>query len=129
MKETTVTQPNHEIWYPWQRALRTFVQALAVLIPALNIAASNAVEVLREQGIDVPSSVFVWLNAIIVGTGLIMALVSRWMATPSLNKLLTQIGLGSAPKAAGTDVAPTTEDPDPNLDSGVPPSDQSTSGD
>ncbi len=89
-----------EIWFKAQRALRTFVQALIVLVPVVNGAALAVVGYLNEQtDLVIPASVFAVLNAVIVVTAMVMGLVARLMAVPGVNNLLTWIGLGSIPKS------------------------------
>src|SRR3546814_20087864 len=87
-----------EIWYKTQRALRTVVQALVVLVPVVNGVAAAVIAYLTSQtDVQVHPSVFVWLNAIVAATALVMGLVARIMAVPGVNDLLTRIGLGSVP--------------------------------
>ena len=90
-----------EIWFKTQRVVRTIVQALVVLIPVVNGVALAAVSYLQAQtDVAVHPVVFVWLNAIIAVTALVMGLVARIMAVPGVNDFLTKIGLGSVPKSA-----------------------------
>ena len=88
-------------WYPVQRALRSIVGALVVLVPLANGVAAAAVAYLTSQtDVTIPPLVFVWLNAIVAGTALIIGLVSRIMAVPGVNAFLQRIGLGTAPASA-----------------------------
>ena len=88
-------------WYPVQRALRSIVGALVVLVPLANGVAAAAVAYLTSQtDVTIPPLVFVWLNAIVAGTALIIGLVSRIMAVPGVNAFLQRIGLGAAPAEA-----------------------------
>lgn len=88
-------------WYPVQRALRSIVGALVVLVPLANGLAAAAVAYLNSQtDVSIPPVVFVWLNAIVAGTALVIGLISRLMAVPGFNGALTKIGLGTAPKSA-----------------------------
>lgn len=81
------------------RSRSTIVQALVVLVPVVNGVAAAVVAHLNEQSdITIHPTVFVWLNAIIAGTALIMGLIARIMAVPGVNDLLAKIGLGSVPK-------------------------------
>ena len=90
-------------WYPVQRALRSIVGALVVLVPLVNGLAAAAVAYLTSQtDVAIPPLVFVWLNAIIAGTALVIGLVSRLMAVPGVNAALAKVGLGTAPKAPNT---------------------------
>lgn len=93
---------NFQIWYKGQRVLRTIVQALIVLIPAVNAGATSLIGWLKSQEyINVDPVIYVWLNAAILGTAFVMGFVSWLMAQPWANRLLTYIGLGSAPRSAG----------------------------
>ena len=88
-------------WYPAQRAIRSIVGALVVLAPLANGLAAAAVAYLSTQtDVSIPPVVFVWLNAVVAGTALVIGLVSRLMAVPGFNAALTKIGLGTAPKSA-----------------------------
>jgi len=87
------------IWFPVQRVLRTIFQALVVLVPVVNGAALAVVAYLSEQtNVTVHPTVFVWLNAIVAVTALVMGLIARLMAVPGVNDVLAKIGLGSIPK-------------------------------
>lgn len=88
-------------WYPVQRALRSIVGALVVLVPLVNGVAAAAIAYLTSQtDVSIPPVVFVWLNAIVAGSALVIGLVSRIMAVPGVNAWLTKLGLGTAPKSA-----------------------------
>lgn len=89
-----------EIWFKTQRAIRTGVQALVVLVPLVNVGAAIVLQTLKDQeGIIIPGWIFVVLNGIVVATALLMLLVSRLMANPGLNAWLTKwFNLGSVPK-------------------------------
>lgn len=88
-------------WYPIQRALRSIVGALVVLVPLVNGVAAAAIAYLTAQtDVQIPPVVFVWLNAIVAATALVIGLVSRIMAVPGVNGFLTRLGLGTAPKSS-----------------------------
>ena len=88
-------------WYPAQRALRSIVGALVVLVPLVNGLAAAAIAYLSSQtDVTIPPLVFVWLNAIVAATALVIGLVSRLMAVPGFNAALSKIGLGTAPSNA-----------------------------
>lgn len=90
-----------EIWYKGQRVLRTIVSALVTLVPIVNGVALAVVNYLNTQtDVEIAPVVFVWLNAIIAVTALVMGLIARIMAVPGVNDVLTRIGLGSVPKSA-----------------------------
>lgn len=88
-----------DVWFPAQRVLRTIAQALIVLVPVVNgIAVAVGAYLTEQTDITVHPTVFVWLNAIIAVTAVIMGLVARIMAVPGVNDLLGKVGLGSVPK-------------------------------
>lgn len=92
-------------WYPAQRALRSIVGSLVVLVPTVNGAAAAAIAYLNSQtDVVVHPSVFVWLNAIVAVTALAIGLVSKLMSVPGVNAFLVSLGLGTAPKHAIVDV-------------------------
>jgi len=98
MSNITPTVPD--IWFKTQRVLRTIVQALVVLVPVVNGVAAAVVAYLGSQtDVTVHPVVFVWLNAIIAVTALVMGLVARIMAVPGVNAVLARVGLGSVPKS------------------------------
>lgn len=101
MTDHTETGAVPPIWYQGQRVLRSIIGALVVLVPLANGVAAAAISYLASQtGVEVPPVVFVWLNAIVAVTALIIGLASKIMAVPGVNELLTRIGLGSVPKSA-----------------------------
>lgn len=82
-----------------QRAIRTFVQALVVLVPMVNGLAVAAIGYLNEQTyIVVDGWVFLVLNGAVAVTAVVMGFVARLMAVPGVNEWLTKFGLGSVPK-------------------------------
>ncbi len=107
---TPTTPQVPEIWFKAQRALRSIFGALVVLIPLANGVAAAAIAYLTSQtDVQVHPVVFVWLNAIVAVTALIIGLVSRIMAVPGVNELLTRVGLGSLPKAKVAEVVSLNE--------------------
>jgi hypothetical protein len=93
--------PVPDIWYKAQRVLRTIVQFLVVAVPLANIGAASIIDYLQKQeDVTIPGWVFIWLNAILVGSALIMGGVARIMAIPGVNEWLTKLGLGSVPEKA-----------------------------
>lgn len=88
-----------EIWFKGQRVLRTIVQALVVLVPIVNgVGLAVASYLSTQTDLVIPPVVFVWLNAIVAATAVLMGLIARIMAVPGVNDLLTRINLGSVPK-------------------------------
>lgn len=112
--------PVPDIWYKAQRVLRTVVQFLVVAVPIANLAAASIIDYLQTQeNVTVPGWVYLWLNAILAGSALIIGLIARFMAVPGVNEWLTKIGLGSVPEKAlvpktlpsGKEVVIVTPDP------------------
>ncbi|WP_323986185.1 hypothetical protein [Microbacterium plantarum] len=100
-----MSTPVPEIWFKTQRALRSIAGSLIVLVPLANGVAAAAIAYLTAQtDVAVHPVVFVWLNAIVAVTALIIGLVSRIMAVPGVNEFLTRLGLGSVPKGSVGDV-------------------------
>ena len=100
-----MSTPVPEIWFKTQRVLRSIVGSLIVLVPLVNGVAAAAIAYLTAQtDVVVHPVVFVWLNAIVAVTALIIGLVSRIMAVPGVNEFLTRLGLGSVPKGSVDDV-------------------------
>ncbi len=101
-----MSTPVPEIWFKTQRVLRSIAGSLIVLVPLANGVAAAAIAYLTAQtDVVVHPVVFVWLNAIVAVTALIIGLVSRIMAVPGVNEFLTRIGLGSIPKNKVDDTA------------------------
>lgn len=90
------------IWYKGQRFWRSLVGALVVLIPVVNGSAAALSAYLQEQtDVVIPGEVFIWLNAVVAFTALIIGGVSRLMAVPGFNAWLTKwLNLGAVPKDA-----------------------------
>ena len=96
---TTATVP--EIWFKAKRVVRTIVQGLIVIVPLANLLAAMVADYLNEQAnLVVPAWVFVVLNGIVVATALLMGLVAKAMANPTVNTWLVKFGLGSVPAHA-----------------------------
>lgn len=91
-----------EVWYKAQRALRSAIQFLVVAVPTFNLLAVAAAEYLKSQvDVVVPGWVFVWLNAAIALSALLVGLFARLMAVPGVNDWFTKwLNLGSVPKSA-----------------------------
>lgn len=93
--------PVPDIWYKAQRVLRTIVQFLVVAVPLANLAAAALIDYLgKQEDVVIPGWVFLWLNAILAVTALIIGGIARLMAIPGVNEWLTKIGLGSVPESA-----------------------------
>lgn len=86
--DTTPTKPiplaTSQTAYPWRTVVRTIIQvvaALAVAVPGI----------LSASGVDQTA---VWVAAALAAS----AAVTRAMADPRVNELLTKLGLGAEPK-------------------------------
>lgn len=77
---------------PRRAALRTIVQSLLPLLVIVNAAAVAIVGYLTEQtDVVIPGVVFVWLNAGIAGTSLVIGLVTRLMSVPGVDAWLARV--------------------------------------
>jgi hypothetical protein len=85
------------VQYPWQRVLRTIVQ---VGIPAFLVFNLVVPQVIEALGGLLPPDAILWLNGVAALIAAIAAALTRIMAIPAINALLTSIGLGTQPKAA-----------------------------
>lgn len=86
-----------EIWFSTQRVLRTIVQ---VGIPAFITFAGVLPTIISALGLEVDSTVYLWLLSAAAVVTAVAGALSRVMAIPAVNEWLTHIGLGSVPKAA-----------------------------
>jgi hypothetical protein len=92
------------IQFPFQRSIRTFLQAVAgtvlvvaAAIPALNTFAPQFLEALQEV---LPPQWYAWGLAAVGVIGVVAATLARIMAIPGVNEWLTKWGAGSTPKGA-----------------------------
>lgn len=86
-----------DIWYKAQRVLRTIV---AVGIPAFLTFALVLPQIIDALGLPADSQVRLWLLGAAAAVTAVAAAITRIMAIPKVNEWLTNIGLGSVPKAA-----------------------------
>lgn len=94
------TDPT-QVEYPGKAVLRTVVQALAVLIPGVNIVAAVLADYLHTSaGVEVPAWEILALNGAVLVTGAIIGGVTRIMAIPGVNAWLEKFGLGAKPRDA-----------------------------
>lgn len=98
------------IQFPFQRAIRTFLQSvagtvlvIAAAIPALNTFAPQFLEALQDI---LPPQWYAYGLAAVGVIGVIAATLARVMAIPGVNEWLTKWGAGSTPAGAAfvTDV-------------------------
>lgn len=91
------------IWFPWQRVVRTILVNLVVILPVVNVSLPLLVEAFTGNG--VPAEVTVWVNAIVAGILVVTGVITRIIAIPAVNKFLTSLGAGSVPKEAAKHAA------------------------
>ena len=90
------------VWDATQRVLRTLVQ---VGVPAFIVFAGVLPQIIDALGLDVTSSVYLWLVAAAGIVTAVAAGLSRIMAIPAVNNWLTKIGLGTVPKSEAPQVS------------------------
>lgn len=75
-----------QIANPRRAVLRTIVAVIPTLVVVANVAAGVIIGYLNEQtDVAVPAVVFVWLNAVLAGTTLVIGLTTRLLAAPAVN--------------------------------------------
>lgn len=89
---TTPTQVAH----PWRAALRTAAQAATAVLGLLVVALPLVQEFVETVAPGSP--VVGWIAATAGVVGAASLLVTRLMALPQVNALLTVFGLGAAPR-------------------------------
>lgn len=94
-----------EIWYQGKRVLRTVVQAVIGAAAVLAVVVGVAPQVLDAIGEVVPGPVLVWLTGAVATLAAVSAALTKIMAIPKINELLTLIGLGSVPKGVAKETA------------------------
>lgn len=85
------------IWFATQRVIRTIVQ---VGIPAFITFAGVLPTIISALGLNVDSTVYLWLLSAAAVVTAVAGALSRVMAIPAVNEWLTHLGLGSVPKSA-----------------------------
>jgi hypothetical protein len=100
MTDTTKALIPPDIWYKAQRVLRTIVSTVLSLLSVWAIVALVAPDVLAELAKILPASWVAWLAGVIASITAVAAVLTRIMAIPKINELLTKIGLGSVPQSA-----------------------------
>lgn len=84
--------------FPWRASIRTALVFLPVALVFLNGALLIAREELAGAGVALPEWVTLALNGVIVGTGVVIAILNRVILLPGFNDVLTRIGLGPVAK-------------------------------
>jgi hypothetical protein len=108
MADHELTEPKidvQEIWYQGKRVLRTVVQVVIGAAAVLSVVVVVAPQVLDAIADVVPGPVLAWLTGAVATLALVSAAITKVMAIPKINELLTLIGLGSVPKAVAQEQA------------------------
>lgn len=94
-----------EIWYQGKRVLRTVVQVVVGAAAVLAVVVVVAPQVLDAIADVVPGPVLAWLTGAVATLAAVSAAITKVMAIPKINELLTLIGLGSVPKSVAREQA------------------------
>lgn len=98
MSDNTPTPAAPTIWYKGQRVIRSVLAGLVVVVPVANATVPALAAAFNSP--DVPVEVYVAVNGVALGVAAVLGVVSRIMAIPAVNNLLTKFGAGSVPKSA-----------------------------
>jgi hypothetical protein len=93
------------IWFQSKRVLRTVVQVVIGAATVLTVVVVVAPQVLEAIADVVPGPVLVWLTGAVATLAAVSAALTKIMAIPKINELLTLIGLGSVPKSVAVETA------------------------
>jgi hypothetical protein len=91
------TNPTPDIWYKSKRVIRTVIQVVISGIALVVAVQAVAPEVLTELAKVLPGPVIAWLTAAVAFLAALAGVLSRIMAIPQINQLLTKLGAGSVP--------------------------------
>lgn len=109
MGEHEIEQPQavdvQEIWYQGKRVLRTVVQVVLGAAAVLAVVVVVAPQVLAAVADVVPGPVLAWLTGAVATLAAVSAALTKIMAIPKVNELLTLVGLGSVPRAVAKESA------------------------
>lgn len=86
-----------QVNFPWKAAIRTFFQTFISVAAILAVAAPMLQEFVEQFWPGSPVVAWIGVGATFVAA--LAALLSRIMAIPGVNDLLTKIGLGAEPKS------------------------------
>lgn len=95
MSHVAITAP--EIWFKSKRVIRTVLASFVVIVPIANASLPLLAEAFNAEG--VPPEVYLAVNAAVAGVLVVLGIITRIMAIPAVNDLLTRVGAGSVPKA------------------------------
>ena len=87
--------PPSQVAFPWRASLRTGLQTALAALSVLVLAAPMISDFVAEFWPDSP--VIAWIAGGTAFAGALSALITRLMAIPAVNELLTKIGLGAEP--------------------------------
>ncbi|MCS6565600.1 hypothetical protein NYS48_09770 [Curtobacterium flaccumfaciens pv. flaccumfaciens] len=93
------------IWFQSKRVLRTVVQVVIGAATVLTVVVVVAPQVLEAIADVVPGPVLAWLTGAVATLAAVSAALTKIMAIPKVNELLTLIGLGSVPKTVAVETA------------------------
>lgn len=93
------------IWFQSKRVLRTVVQVVLGAAAVLAGVVLVAPQVLEAVADVVPGPVLAWLTGAVATLAAVSAALTKIMAIPKINELLTLIGLGSVPKSVAVETA------------------------
>lgn len=93
------------IWFQSKRVLRTVVQVVIGAAAVLAVVVVVAPQVLDAIADVVPGPVLAWLTGAVATLAAVSAALTKIMAIPKINELLTLIGLGSVPKSVAVETA------------------------
>lgn len=86
-----------QVAFPWRATLRTGLQSTLAVLSVLVIAAPMISDFVAEFWPESPA--IAWIAGGAALAGALAMLITRLMAIPGVNVLLTKIGLGAEPKA------------------------------
>lgn len=95
MSHVLETEPT-QVAFPWKATLRTALQTFLSVAGILTLVAPMLQEFIDQFWPGSP--VIAWIGTGAVFTAALAALITRIMAIPAVNDLLTRIGLGATPK-------------------------------
>lgn len=93
--ETLGIEPS-QVAFPWRAALRTGLQTALAALSVLIIALPMVSDFVAEFWPDSP--LIAWIAGGTAFAGALSVLITRIMAIPAVDDLLTRLGLGAEPK-------------------------------
>lgn len=96
MTMPNVTEPT-QVRYPWKTTVRTAIQAFLSAAGILALVAPQLQEFVDQFWPGSP--VIAWIGTGAIFVAALAALITRIMAIPAVDAVLTKIGLGAKPSA------------------------------